>query len=69
GFERGALGELVDDDIAVLAPPGDVGALAAALLRAATLDRRACRARAVTAFSSTAMIDAYEQWFGELVAA
>ncbi len=67
GFRRGALADLVDDDTGVLAAAGDVDALSAALLRAATLDRSTCRARATAHFSSAVMIDAYEQWFQELV--
>lgn len=68
GFRRGALSELVDDDVGVLAGPGDVEELAAALLQAATLDRATCRERAVARFSADAMIDSYDAWFRELVA-
>lgn len=68
GFRRGALPDLVDATTGVLAPPDDVEALAAALLQAATLDRRDCRARAERKFSADVMIDAYEAWFEDLVA-
>lgn len=67
GFRCGALADLVDDHTGALVPAGDVDALSAALLRAATLDRSTCRARATARFSSDAMIDAYDQWFQELV--
>jgi len=63
GFNRGALAELLDDETGVLAAPGDVDALADALVRAQRLDRRRCRARAERAFSRQRMIDAYEAWF------
>jgi glycosyltransferase involved in cell wall biosynthesis len=67
-FDRGAVAELLDTGTGRLAPRGDVGALAVALVEAATLDRSACRRRAVERFSAEAMTDRYESWFGELVA-
>jgi len=67
GFHRGTLPDLLDVDTGVLAPADDVDALAAALLQAATLDRRTCRARAEVRFSAEVMVDAYEAWFEELV--
>lgn len=67
GFARGALPELIDADTGVLAEPDDVPALATAMLDAATLRRRDCRARAERNYSATAMIDAYEAWFVELI--
>lgn len=67
GFARGALPELVDDSTGVLAAPDDVTGLAAAIRQAALLRRPDCRARAELNFSVTAMIDAYEAWFDELV--
>jgi glycosyltransferase involved in cell wall biosynthesis len=67
GFARGALPELVDARTGVLAAPDDVAGLAQAMLDAATLSRRTCRSVAVERFSSTAMVDAYESWFADLV--
>ena len=67
-FDSGAIAELVDDDTGVLAPAGDVDALSAAMLRAATLDRSTCRGRAEARFSSAVMTDAYEEWFQDCCA-
>ncbi len=61
GFARGALPELVDARHARLVAPGDVPALATALLEAVTLDRDEVRAHAVATCSVEAMIDGYER--------
>jgi glycosyltransferase involved in cell wall biosynthesis len=63
---RGALAELVDDDVGALAD--DPAALATAIGLAATRDRAVCRQRAETSFSADAMVDTYETWFTELLA-
>ncbi len=68
GFARGALPELVDGSCGVLVPPDDVDALADAIARADTIDRRACRAKVEHTGSLTTMTDRYEQLYGELVA-
>ena len=69
GFRRGALPEIVDDSCGILVDPGDVRALAAAILDASALDRAAARERAVTACSADAMVDGYEQLYDELATA
>lgn len=68
-FACGAIPELLDARTGVLAPPGDVPGLASAMLTASTLRRADCRAVAETRFSAVAMIDAYESWFDEVIAA
>lgn len=68
GFDRGALSEILTVETGVLAPPDDVPALARAIEEAGSLDRRACRERARTAFSLDAMVDRYESIYGLLVA-
>jgi glycosyltransferase involved in cell wall biosynthesis len=59
GIGRGALPELLTDEVGVLAPPGDLGALAHAILAAGRLDRRACRDHAVATASLDRMADGY----------
>ena len=68
GFARGALPELLDDTCGVLAAPGDVDGLAAAITAAARLDRAAARRRAAETCSVEAMIDGYERLYRELAA-
>ncbi len=66
GFDRGALGELVDDSCARLVTAGDTVALASALSAGAPLSRSRARARAEQTGSLTRMIDRYERLYGEL---
>lgn len=68
GFARGALPEIVDATCGVLAPPGDVGGLAAAITRAAGLSRAAARERAVTHCSAGAMVSGYERLYERVAA-
>lgn len=68
GFARGALPELLDDTCGVLAAPGDVDGLAAAITRAARLDRTAVRRRAEQRCSVETMLDGYEALYAELAA-
>lgn len=65
-FARGAMPELLTTDIGALAPPGDVGALAAAALHARGLDRSVCAATAVRRWSVDAMVDGYERCYRRL---
>nr|WP_211176863.1 glycosyltransferase [Pseudonocardia acidicola] len=68
GYARGALPELLDDSCGVLAAPGDVGGLAAAIVRAARLHRAAARRRAERVCSVEAMVLGYERLYRDLVA-
>lgn len=67
-FARGAIPQLLDPNCGVLSAPDDVDALAAAALRAMTLDRAACRARAEAICDAETMIDGYEALYEEVVA-
>jgi glycosyltransferase involved in cell wall biosynthesis len=68
GFDRGALSEVLSDDVAVLVPPDDVAALAAAIPIASRLSRTAARDRAIQHCSADAMIDSYVGLYQQLVA-
>lgn len=68
GFARGALPELLDDTTGVLVEPGDVDALAAAIPRAARLDRAAARRHAERTCSVETMVDDYERLYRDLAA-
>nr|WP_157344631.1 glycosyltransferase [Nocardioides sp. MAH-18] len=59
-YARGALPELVNDEVGALAMPGDVDGLAVALDRARRRDRRTVRAHAVERLSAARMIEEYE---------
>ncbi len=67
GFARGALPEILDDSSGVLAAPDDVPGLAAAIARAATLDRAAARGRAESVCSVDRMVDEYVCLYRELL--
>ncbi|SES45246.1 glycosyltransferase [Actinokineospora terrae] len=66
GYARGALPELLDEHTGVLAEPGDVAGLAAAITAASGLDRRRVRAHAERTCSLTAMVDGYERLYWDL---
>lgn len=63
-YRRGALPEIVDARAGVLAPPGDVPALAEAIRTAAALPREGARATAV-GFGLDAMVDRYLEVYAE----
>lgn len=65
-FDRGAMSELLTSACGRLAAAGDVAGLAAAALEARELDRFACRQRVQDHFGLDAMVDRYEQLYGEL---
>lgn len=65
-FNRGAMHEILDDSTGALAPPGDVDALAGAVMAASSLSRRDCRQRAESECSLTVMVDRYERLYAEL---
>ncbi len=66
-FDRGAVRELVTDESAVLAPAGDVDALAEAVGRAARLDRAAVRRHAEQTLDVRAMVAGYEALYTGLL--
>lgn len=68
GFARGALPELIDRSCAFLVPPGDIAALAQAVLDADGLSRSGARLRAEQNCSLDRMVDSYVALYGELAA-
>ncbi len=68
-FSRGAIPDLVDRRCAALAAPDDVADLACAITRAATLDRRVCRAWAERRFDRETMVDDYERLYARMIGA
>lgn len=66
-FARGAIPSLLDPKSGTLAIPDDVGSLADATLRAMTLSRAACRARAEAVCDADLMIDGYEALYQEMI--
>ncbi|MET9498785.1 glycosyltransferase [Streptomyces sp. NPDC006552] len=66
GFDRGALAEILTPDCGLLAPPGDVQALADLIPRVMRLDRRAARARAEQFCALDRMADAYTALYEEV---
>jgi glycosyltransferase involved in cell wall biosynthesis len=67
GFARGALPEILGDDVAVLVEPDDVESLADGLGRAQGLSRTAARAYALAHCSEDAMIGSYQSLYAEVV--
>ncbi|WP_411070337.1 glycosyltransferase [Streptomyces sp. cmx-4-25] len=68
GFDRGALGEILDPECGALVPPDDAGALADAVDATTRLDRRAARRRAERFCSLETMADGYASLYQELTA-
>ncbi len=66
-FARGAVPELLDDDIGACAPPDDVRRLADAIDVALRCDPARCRAVAVERYSADLMAERYEQTYVEFV--
>ncbi|MFE9933651.1 glycosyltransferase family 4 protein [Streptomyces sp. NPDC005533] len=66
GFDRGALGEILTPECGLLAPPGDVLALAELIPRTMKLDRQAARRRAVQFCSLERTADAYTSLYEEV---
>jgi glycosyltransferase involved in cell wall biosynthesis len=67
-FDRGAMRDLISEDVGCLVPPNDVAALAAAIAVARGKSRDACRARAETLWSQNLMLDRYEALLTDVVA-
>ncbi len=65
-FARGGLTQVVSAGSGVLVPPGDVAALAAAVVTAAGLDRRAVRAHAEATCGQDAMVEGYLAHYADL---
>lgn len=66
-FARGAIPEIVTEQCATLADPGDVAGLASAIRRSAGLSRADARAHASETCSAARMTDEYEQLYRGLV--
>lgn len=66
-YARGGLPEVLTADTGRLAAPGDVDMLAAAVVTAAGLDRRACRQHAEADLSLERMVDLHEDVYYEVV--
>jgi glycosyltransferase involved in cell wall biosynthesis len=60
---RGAVRELIVDDVGVVVDGEDPRSLAGAILAASRLDRGACREHAEVHFDQASMVDRYEAWF------
>jgi glycosyltransferase involved in cell wall biosynthesis len=69
-FNRGALGEVILDEVTgFLVPPDDIPAAADAVTRAPGLSRSECRAHAERHLDIERILDAHEQLYGRLVRA
>ena len=69
GFRIGALPELTDHQCARLVTPGDVAALADAIVNIDKLSRNHARNQALKLWSSDVMVDRYEALYADLVSA
>ncbi|MFD3869267.1 glycosyltransferase [Streptomyces sp. NPDC058623] len=67
GFDRGALAEILTPECGLLAPPGDVDALAALIPRVMELDRRDARRRAEDFCCLGRTADAYTRLYEEVM--
>lgn len=69
GFARGAFPEIVEENVTgFVVAPGDVQALAQAVQRLDTFDRRRCANRARERFHASTMTDAYEVVYKRAIA-
>lgn len=66
-FDRGAMRDLVSDEVGCVVPANDVAALAAAIPLALGKSRQACRARAEAQWSHDLMLQRYETLLAEVV--
>jgi len=67
-FDRGAMRDLISEDVGCLVPPNDVAALAEAIGIARSQSRQACRTRAETLWGHDLMLDRYEALLAEVAA-
>lgn len=67
-FERGAMADLISEEVGCLVPANDVAALAAAIPLALGKSRQACRARAEANWSHERMLERYETLLSEVAA-
>jgi glycosyltransferase involved in cell wall biosynthesis len=67
-FARGAIAEVVDESCGVLARPDDADSLAAAAVRAQSLDRKDCRIRAERHCDVRVMVEIYESLYERVTA-
>lgn len=67
-FDRGGIPEVLGPDAGVLAAPGDIDDLAAAIGRAVHIPRRVARRRAESTCSARAMVGRYLDLYADLVA-
>jgi glycosyltransferase involved in cell wall biosynthesis len=67
-FNRGAMADLISDEVGCLVPPNDVAALADAMVVARGKSRSACRARAEALWNHDLMLDRYEALLTEMAA-
>ena len=68
-YRRGGLAEVVSDgETGYLVAPGDIAAAVAAVQRAPTIDRGACRERVERLFRLETMLDGYEAFYQETLA-
>lgn len=68
GYARGGLREIVrDGETGWLVPPNEVEAAVAAVSRAGSLSRAACRASVERRFSLGAMLDSYEAFYARML--
>lgn len=67
-FDRGAMVDLISEDVGCLVPPNDVAALADAMTVARGKSRQACRARAEALWGHSLMLDRYEALLAEVAA-
>ncbi|WP_233270950.1 glycosyltransferase family 4 protein [Pseudomonas eucalypticola] len=67
-FDRGAMADLISEEVGCLVPPNDVAALARAMIVARGKSRQACRARAETLWDHDLMLDRYETLLADVAA-
>lgn len=67
-FRRGGIPGILDETCGVLAEPDNTDSLVQAIHKAFLLDRIACRRRAERHCDARRMVDAYERFYGDVIA-